>query len=169
MSTHLDTTIQALQERFGAQPSEFRDQKRVVVAPEYVTALATAMRDDYGFEVVMDITTVDYWPQLSPRFHLIYNFLSIEHHCRLLVRVPVDEETVVESISGIYANTNWSEREQFDMFGIQFANHPDLRRILMPFDWQGHPLRKDYPLGYEEVQFSFNHDEIDARKPYAKE
>jgi NADH-quinone oxidoreductase subunit C len=86
------------------------------------------------------------------------------------LRVALDGNApTMPSITGIYANANWFERELWDMFGIHFDGHPDLRRIVMPYDWVGHPLRKDYPLGYEEVQFSFNFDEIDVRKPYAKE
>jgi NADH-quinone oxidoreductase subunit C len=84
------------------------------------------------------------------------------------VQVPGDDP-VLPTTSGVYRNADWYERELWDMFGIKITDHPDLRRILMPEDWQGHPLRKDYPLGYEEVQFTFNFDEIDKKKPYAKE
>jgi NADH-quinone oxidoreductase subunit C len=73
------------------------------------------------------------------------------------------------TLETVYPNANWFERELWDMFGIRSLGHSDLRRIVMPHDWEGHPLRKDFPLGYEEPQFTFNFDEIDLRKPYAKE
>jgi NADH-quinone oxidoreductase subunit C len=95
---------------------------------------------------------------------------SLAHNRMIGLRVPLDGNApTIPSITAIYANANWFERELWDMFGIRFDGHPDLRRLVMPYDWVGHPLRKDYPLGYEEVQFSFNFDEIDVRKPYAKE
>ena len=101
---------------------------------------------------------------------MIYQFFSLENKIFIGMRVPVEgTQPEVPTLEGIYPNANWHEREVHDMFGIKFEGHSDMRRILMPHDWEGHPLRKDYPLGYEEVQFSFNVDEIDRRKPYAKE
>ncbi len=87
----------------------------------------------------------------------------------LRVKCAVDGDApTLPTVTGVYRNAGWPEREVYDMFGVTFAGHPDPRRILMPADWEGHPLRKDYPLGYEEVQFTFNFNEIDRKKPYAK-
>jgi NADH:ubiquinone oxidoreductase 27 kD subunit len=82
------------------------------------------------------------------------------------LRVPLDDsQPSVQTLESVYPNANWKEREIWDMFGIRFEGHSDMRRILMPDDWEGYPLRKDYPLGYEEVEFTFNIDEIDLSKP----
>ena len=95
---------------------------------------------------------------------------SARHNLILGLRVPLDGNApTMPSLIPVFCNANWFERELWDMFGIQFEGHPDMRRILMPEDWQGHPLRKNYPLGYEEPQFTFNADDVDERKPYAKE
>jgi NADH-quinone oxidoreductase subunit C len=116
-----------------------------------------------------DETAVDYWPEQDPRFHLVYHLFSLHHRLRVCLRVPVPgSNPAVPTIESVFPNANWHEREIWDMFGIRFAGHSDLRRILMPYDWEGHPLRKDFPLGYEEVQFTFNAGEIDQDKPYAK-
>ena len=88
----------------------------------------------------------------------------------LCLRVPLDGNVPhIPTIEGVYPGANWHEREVYDLFGIAFDGHSDLRRILMPHDWEGHPLRKDYPVGYEEVQFTFNAAEIATRKPHPEE
>jgi NADH-quinone oxidoreductase subunit C len=130
----------------------------------------TLLRDEHNFDFLEEETAVDYWPELEPRFHVVYQVYSIEKQIRLGLRVPVSALSPnVPTVEGVYPNANWFEREIWDMFGIQFEGHSDLRRIMMPYDWEGHPLRKDYPLGYEEVQFTFDAGEIDQDKPYAKE
>lgn len=170
MSETYEAALQALKDRFAGEQLEFREQIRILIAPEHIADACLALRDEFGFNLLSSQTAVDYWPQTEPRFHIIYQLLAIEKAERLSLRVPVPaSEPVVPTIEGIFLNANWFEREIFDMFGVRFDGHSDMRRILMPHDWEGHPLRKDYPLGYEEVQFTFNFDEIDVRKPYAKE
>ncbi|GAB4578459.1 MAG: hypothetical protein Fur0022_11940 [Anaerolineales bacterium] len=152
--------------RFDGEMGEFRGDPRLIVTPAQIPEVAKTLREEFGFEYLSDLTAVDYWPQEEPRFHVVYQFSSLKHNCRLEVRVPVSGEApAVPTITQVYWSANWPEREIYDMMGIHVEGHPDLRRILMPHDWQGHPLRKDYPLGYEEVQFSFNFDEIEKRKP----
>ncbi len=161
-----DVVVPTMRERFGVEPTVFRDEVSVMVPPERLTEAAQVLRDELGFDALLDITGVDYWPEGRPRFHVVYQFYSYTHNVGLRVRVPVEEDAAqVPSLVPLYPSANWYEREVWDMFGIAFAGHPDLRRILMPYDWVGHPLRKDYPLGYEEPQFSFNFDDIERRKP----
>jgi NADH-quinone oxidoreductase subunit C len=115
------------------------------------------------------LTAVDYFPQ-EPRFMVAYRLYSMPNNVYIGLRVPVPgDDRQLPTIESVYPNANWHEREVYDMFGVEFEGHSDMRRILMPHDWEGHPLRKDYPLGYEEVQFTFNFDEIDRNKPYAEE
>lgn len=169
MNDALKPVIKDLQKKFNGEVSEFRGQVSVKVSPAHIVELCQSLHDDHNFEMANSITAVDYWPEQAPRFHVVYQFNSLSRKMRLEVRVPLDgNEPVIKSVTGVYPNTNWLEREVWDMFGIRFEGHPDLRRILMPYEWEGHPLRKDYPLGYEEVQFTFNYDEILKRKPKAK-
>ena len=170
MDDQTSAAVTTLTERFGAQASEFRGQISLTLAPEQIVAACEVLHEEFGFDSLAGQTAVDYWPEERPRFHLIYLLFSYQHNQRLTLRVPVNANALsVQTIEKVYPNANWYEREILDMFGVHFEGHSDLRRILMPYDWVGHPLRKDYPLGYEEVQFSFNYDEIDERKPYARE
>jgi NADH-quinone oxidoreductase subunit C len=160
--------ISELKNKFGGEISQFRGMTALIVRREDLSAITETIKA-MGFERLSDITAVDYFPAEDPRFHVVYQFTAVKHTATLEIRVPVPGvNPSVDSIEKYYPNANWREREVFDMFGINFEGSGDLRRILMPADWEGHPLRKDYPLGYEEPQFSFNFDEIDVRKPYAK-
>jgi len=170
MDKRLEPIAKAVQDKFGATLEEFRDEVHLFVKPEQIVETLTLLRDEHNFELLSALTASDYWPQEMPRFHVVYQLTSLAKNLSLQVRVPVSgSNPKVPTATGVYQVANWRERELLDMFGIEFEGHPDPRRILMPEGTEGHPLRKDFPLGYEEPQFTFNFDEIDLRKPYAKE
>jgi NADH-quinone oxidoreductase subunit C len=170
MDKRLEPIVQAAQKRYGATYEEFRDEVHLFVSPERIADALALLRHEYDFELLSALTATDYFPQQTPRFHVIYQLTSLAQNLSVQVRVPVNgDNPQVPTATRVYAVANWREREVFDMFGIVFDGHPDPRRILMPEDTEGHPLRKDFPLGYEEPQFTFNFEEIDLRKPYAKE
>jgi NADH-quinone oxidoreductase subunit C len=135
------------------------------------------LRDTPGliYNFMSDISAVDYWEPTGygnrpGRFAVCYHIYSMLYNRRLRVKVYLDEDDPhVDSVIGVWPVANWLEREIMDMMGIKFDGHPDPRRLLMPDDWQGHPHRRDYPLGYETIQFSFNAEEIMKHKPFAKE
>ena len=109
---------------------------------------------DTKFRQLIDITAVDY-PQNEKRFKMVYLFLSHEYNSRVILECYINEDEIVPTITSIYPAANWMEREVFDMYGIKFKNHPDLRRILTDYGFEGHPLRKDFPLtGHNEVRYS---------------
>lgn len=162
--------VRSIQERFAAEQQNFRDQAVLIISAEHIVEAVRALRDEFGFSMLSDETAVDYWPQEEPRFHVVYQLRNLTRSLIIMLRTPLNgDDPHLETMEKVFPNANWFERELWDMFGITFDGHSDLRRILMPYDWEGHPLRKDYPLGYEEVQFSFNKDEIAARKPHPKE
>jgi len=174
MTTSAETLQQKIVDSLGAdlRASEvFRGQAWIEVASDAVTGVCRRLRDsaDLAFTRLAALTAVDHWPA-EPRFEMVYQLYSFPHQAFLGIRAFVAGETAaLDSLEPVYPNAVWHEREVLDMFGIRFHGLSDPRRILMPTDWVGHPLRKDYPLGYEEVQFSFNAREIDRRKPYAAE
>ena len=109
---------------------------------------------DTKFRQLIDITAVDY-PEQSQRFKLVYLFLSHEFNQRIILSYLINENEVISSLTSVFPAANWMEREVFDMYGIKFKNHPDLRRILTDYGFKGHPLRKDFPLtGFNEVRYS---------------
>ena len=170
MNEKLQIVIQAIREEIGGDLLEFRGEATFMLAPKDIPIACQMLRDQHGFKLLGSLTATDYWPEVEPRFHLSYQLHNIDAKISLRLRVLLPgTNPSVPTIEALFHNANWYEREIFDMFGIHIEGHSDLRRILMPHDWQGHPLRKDYPLGYEEPQFTFNYDEIQARKPFATE
>ena len=113
------------------------------------------LRDDANcqFSTLLDVCAVDY-PERTERFEVVYNLLSMSHNTRIRVKLSTDEDTPVASVTSVFNSANWWEREVWDMFGIGFIDHPDLRRILTDYGFEGHPLRKDFPLtGYVELRY----------------
>ena len=106
-----------------------------------------ALRDQLNFDLLSDITAVDYWQKKTPRFEVVYQLVSLASRRRLRLRVPVpDDDPAVDSLTPLWPGANFLEREVWDLYGIRFTGHPDLRRILLYDEFQGHPLRKDYPV-----------------------
>jgi NADH-quinone oxidoreductase subunit C len=127
----------------------------VRVQREAILQVMSFLRDDpvCGFEVMIDLCGVDY-PDRPERFEVVYNLLSLKHNHRVRIKVSTDEENPIPSITSTYSAAGWFEREAWDLFGIYFADNPDLRRLLTDYGFEGHPLRKDFPLtGYVEVRY----------------
>lgn len=131
-----------------AEVIEFRGETTVVVPANQLvrTAEYLAAEPSLRFTFLSDLTVVDRFP-MEPRFELNYQLLSIEKSLKLRLRVKLPgADPTIETVTAVWPTANWHERESFDLFGIRFQGHPDLRRILMPEEWEGHPLRKDYPV-----------------------
>ncbi|MEZ5818236.1 MAG: NADH-quinone oxidoreductase subunit C [Hyphomicrobiaceae bacterium] len=127
----------------------------LTVARERIVDVLTRLRDDPAlqFEVLLDITGVD-WPARENRFDVVYHLLSMRKNQRIRIKLETDDATPVPSVVSVFPTANWLERETYDMYGILFSEHPDLRRILTDYGFEGHPLRKDFPLtGFKEVRY----------------
>jgi NADH-quinone oxidoreductase subunit C len=128
-----------------ADATSDRNQAILVVARERLPEIAKYTRDDEQFDFLTDLTAVD-WPRREKRFDLVLNLYSFAKNERLRIKVHVGDGEPAASVSGVWSTANWMEREVYDMFGIVFEGHPDLRRLLLPEEWQGFPLRKDYDI-----------------------
>lgn len=134
--------------RFGGQVS-------VTIRKEKIKEILQYVKEHQGFNHLQDLCGVDYYPE-KPRFEVVYNLYSIWRRLHIRIKAKVsEEESEIDSVTELWSGANWHERECFDMFGIVFKGHPDLRRILMPEDWDGHPLKKDYPLRGKELWRGF--------------
>ena len=153
--TELLSVIDAKMSEFVVNSEKINGEVTVEIGLESITKFIDllATESDCQFTTLIDITAIDY-PQKLKRFRLVYHFLSMNQNRRLRVLVSIAEGEVVPSIVGIHSSANWFEREVFDMYGIYFSGHPDLRRILTDYGFSGHPLRKDFPTtGYVEVRY----------------
>jgi NADH-quinone oxidoreductase subunit C len=137
----------------GAQYGELQavdsDVTPVILVPaEHLLATAHALRNAPGleFNAFSDVTAVDFYPQRQPRFDVVYHFVSPHRRARVRLKVRLDLNQPLSSITSVWPGAGWMEREVYDLFGIVFEGHEDLRRLMMPDDWEGYPLRKDYPV-----------------------
>ena len=151
LEAHLDATLGDYIQSSTITHGELTLEVRV----EALERVIKFLRDDSAchFEMLIDICGVDY-PEREPRFDMVYHLLSISNNMRIRVKAGVEEEAAVPSVSGLYSTAGWFEREVWDLLGIYITNHPDLRRLLTDYGFEGHPLRKDFPLtGYVELRY----------------
>jgi NADH-quinone oxidoreductase subunit C len=136
---------------FVADVVEALGETTVIVPANQISDVCLFLRDEQGFDLLADICGADNGPEEDPRFEVNYHLFSTTHHKRLRLKVRLSEDSpVVPTVTHVWRTADWHERETYDLMGVKFEGHPDLRRILLPSDFDGHALRKDYPLrGYE--------------------
>ena len=154
MTEKLHGFVEALKQKDGSWVDsvvEAYGEVTVFVPRDGILEACYFLRDEHDFDLLADVCGADRGPEEDPRFEVNYHLFSTVHHQRLRLKVLLSEDDpTVESVTDVWRTADWHERETYDMFGVKFANHPDLRRILMPSDFDGHALRKDFPLrGYE--------------------
>lgn len=151
--------VERLKERFAdevLETKEFRGQASVTIKKDKILDICKYLHDDPDllFDYLVDVCGVDYLGRKDARFEVVYHLYSIKHRHSLRLKAAVSEnDAAIDSVVPVWVGADWHEREAFDMFGIVFRGHHDLRRILMPEDWEGHPLRKDYPLKGPEKEW----------------
>lgn len=163
-----DKIEQFLKENFSdafVAADTFRGMLSVQIDPAQLKNVCQALQEDSELDIkyLSDITVVDWFEhdQASRgRYEVVYNLYSFRHKHRFFIKIRLNEDnTRVDSLIDLWAGANWMEREAYDLFGIEFEGHPDLRKILTPEDLEGHPLRKDFPLTYEQPRFTWNKDD----------
>ena len=127
----------------------------LTIAPAAIVRVCRVLKESMDFERLSAVTGVDWWPR-EPRFEVVYFLHSLRRNARLRLTLRLDDTEAVDSVCPVWHGANWYEREVFDLFGVHFRNHPNLERIMLPADWEGHPLRKDYPVHGHKYSY---HDE----------
>jgi NADH-quinone oxidoreductase subunit C len=152
MAITATSTVAMVREKFPqvvVETIDFRGEQTIVLLPEHLVKVCAYLQKNLRYTFLSSVTAVD-WLERLPRYDVVYHLLSIPHQCELRLKVRVgqrgEEHPSVPTVISVWPAANWYEREVYDLFGITFAGHPDLRRILMPIDWTTYPLRKDYPL-----------------------
>lgn len=165
------TTLEKLQSLFGSKivsTNMAHDEATAVVDAKAILEVMTWLKDEAGFALCSSVTAYDDLGK-DPRFYVVYHLVNVTNPERIRIKVGLPEKKPsVDSVSLLWPGANFMEREAYDLMGIEFKGHPDLRRIMMPEEWEGHPLRRDYPHVYEPVQFTHNAADIAKRKPFAK-
>jgi len=149
MSTNFIDRVKSKFTSIVIDSHNFRGDQTLTVKKGSELKLFTFLRDDpeLDFNFLMDLTAVDYMDRKDERFEMVYHLFSLKHNGRLRIKIPVSEDNcTIDSICSIWKTANWYEREVWDLYGIKFNNHPDMRRILLYEEFKGHPLRKDYPI-----------------------
>ncbi|HUS13315.1 MAG TPA: NADH-quinone oxidoreductase subunit C [Pyrinomonadaceae bacterium] len=178
-----DPLVKKLKGNFGEaviEASTFLNQVSIRVAPAHIVEVCIFLRDDADarFNYLSDLTCVHYPMRAEAPLEIVYNLYSITRNERVRLKVWLAEGASAESVTSVWPTANWMEREVYDLFGVTFRNHPDMRRILLPPDWEGHPLRKDYPLEFIENEWTRRHlpemtdvqrEQLDQRRAYGLE
>ncbi|MBI2817860.1 MAG: NADH-quinone oxidoreductase subunit C [Acidobacteria bacterium] len=150
--SELVTAIRGAFPGIAIEALTYLHQNFLILPSESILPIALYLKSECKFDMLTDLTAVDY-PRREKRFEVIYQLYSFPRNEQLRLKAPLAEDESIESVVAVWAAADWLEREAFDMFGIRFANHPNLKRILLPDEWEGHPLRKDYSIIQQDVKW----------------